>query len=97
MTIDPARLAFAKANGRNVDTLDLLVACLDGRDNLMGEVWRNVQLAYTDERLAAVTRAGVPVTLAVPVNGPKNVKVIVYDSRRTSSDRHRQDSVSGGR
>ncbi len=80
MTIDPARLAFAKANGRNVDTLDLLVACLDSRDNLMGEVWRNVQLAYTDERLAVVTGAGVPVTLAVPVTGPaRNVKVIVYD------------------
>ncbi len=80
MTIDPSRLAFAKSNGRNVKTLDMLVACLDGRDNLMGEMWKSVVLTFTDERLAAVAQNGVPVTVTVPVNGPsKNVKIILYD------------------
>jgi VWFA-related protein len=83
ITIDPSRLAFKKVNGRNVSELELLAGCLDGRDNILSELWKHVQLTYTDARLAEVKTAGVPITVPLPLNGPvsaaKKVKVVVYD------------------
>jgi VWFA-related protein len=83
MTIDASRLAFTKASGRNVDDLEMLVGGLDGRDNLLSQTWKRVQLDYTDERLDGIKRTGIPVSLTLPLTIPaaaaKNVKIVVYD------------------
>ena len=78
--IDPAHVAFTRAGDRNVADLELLVGCLDGRDRLLGQTWQTVQLSYTDDRLAAVKREGVPVSLPIVVTGvPKTAKIVLYD------------------
>jgi VWFA-related protein len=83
LTVDPSRIKFASANGRNTAELELLVGCLDGRDNILHQIWKRVELNYTDERLAAIKQSGVPVSVPLPLNGlasaAKNVKVVVYD------------------
>src|SRR5262249_14609730 len=80
VTIDPTPLAFTKASGRNVGTVELAAFCLDGKDSLLGEVWKSIQLSYTDDRLAAVKRDGITIPLGVPARAAaKNLKVIVYD------------------
>ena len=80
LTIDPKRLGFAKENGRNIDALDLAIFCVDGRDVLVGQSWKTVELNYADDRLAAVMRDGVPVTVTIDLSAPvKNVKVVLYD------------------
>jgi hypothetical protein len=78
--IDPSRLAFTKRDGRNVDSFELAIFCVDGRDALVGQTWQTVELTYTDQRLPAIMREGLTITLTAPVNAPpKNVKVVVYD------------------
>jgi hypothetical protein len=83
ITLDPTHLSFKQANGRNVSSLELLVASLDDRDNLLGEMWKHVDLTYTDDRLAAVKQSGVPMSLTLPIDGlaaaAKKAKVVVYD------------------
>jgi VWFA-related protein len=83
VTVDPSRLTFQSANGRNTAELELLVGCLDVRDSILQQVWKRVELSYTDERLAAVKQSGVPISLPLPLARPasnaKTVKIVVYD------------------
>jgi VWFA-related protein len=83
LTVDPSRLTFQHVDGRNTAELELLVGCLDVRDSILQQVWKRVELSYTDDRLAAIKQSGVPVSIALPLNRPasaaRSVKVVVYD------------------
>jgi VWFA-related protein len=80
IVLDLSRLEFERGAGRNTGTLEVALFCLDARDRLVGETWKTVHLAYTDERLQAVTREGLTVPLSVETSDPpRRVKVVVYD------------------
>jgi len=80
ITVDPSPIDFTKTAGRNAASIELVAACLNDRDALVGDAWKTVKLSYTDERLAAVKRDGISIELTVPARAPaKTVKVIVYD------------------
>lgn len=79
--IDPSRLTFTKRGGRNSTSIELATFLLDGRDHLVGQTWKTVELTFTDERLKDVMRDGVTVPVTISVSArPKNVKIIVYDA-----------------
>src|SRR5581483_6902171 len=66
--IDAAKLGFTqKEEGANVDEVDVAVFCADSRDEIVGTVWQTLQLSYTDERLEAVKRDRIPLTVKVPL------------------------------
>jgi VWFA-related protein len=81
IVLDLSRLEFEHSGGRNTDTLEVALFCVDGRDRLVGETWKTVHFNYTDARLQVVTREGLPaVPLSVETSAPpKNLKVVVYD------------------
>ena len=80
VSIDPARVKFTNAAGRNVASIALAAFFFDPDEQLVGQFWRRVDLTFDDARFAAVKRDGVPIGLTVAVTAlPKQVKVIVYD------------------
>jgi len=78
--IDLSRVMFEKNDlGLNTATLDVAVFCLDSKRQTIGEMWKFVELTFTDARLEAVREAGVPVQIAVPVTGTvDSVKIVGY-------------------
>ena len=72
---------FTKRDGRNVKSIELAVFLVDDGDRLVGEIWKTVDLTFTDDRLAVIRRDGVPIELTITTSAPpKHAKVIVYDA-----------------
>lgn len=80
VTIDASRLSFEDVNGRHHGSIEIAVFCAGRRDEAVGESWQTVEMAYRDEDLAAVKRAGFRHTVTMPVTAlPQNAKIVVYD------------------
>ncbi len=85
VSVDVADLHFETAAGMHSTSLDLAIFCGDGRENVVGEVWRQLKVALSDESLKAMTREGFRTSVRVPVStNPAYVKAVVYER---SSDR----------
>ena len=79
--IDLAALQWEKnAAGQNTATIDVAVFCLDSKQRTVGEMWKMVELTFTDARLDFWQQSGgAPVQIAVPVAGtPVSVKLVAY-------------------
>jgi hypothetical protein len=80
MSLDPSRIAFTKANGRNTASVEVASFCLDGGDHPLGQVWQTMELTYSDDRLDAAKRDGISYKVTIPVRDQaKRVKIVVYD------------------
>jgi hypothetical protein len=80
VTIDVARVFFAKADDRNTATLEIAAFCLDGRQRGVGDVRTTIALELSDARLREVRESGVPVSLTIPVSAQADsLKLVVYD------------------
>jgi VWFA-related protein len=83
--VDIATLRLETAAGVHSTSLVLAIFCADGRENVVGEVWRQVEVALSDESLKAAAREGFRTSVPVPVSSsPAYVKAVVYER---SSDR----------
>jgi VWFA-related protein len=79
-TLHGSRIAFSRADDRHVASLDVAIFCGDASENLVGEMWRKVDLRLTDAMYQRFLQEGAALTLKVPLTGvPRYVKVVVYD------------------
>ncbi|OFW09646.1 MAG: hypothetical protein A3H96_02605 [Acidobacteria bacterium RIFCSPLOWO2_02_FULL_67_36] len=73
-------IKFRDVNGRHTASVDIGVYAGDARQRIIGEMKRVVNLDLTEETYAGIQRAGIDLTLRLPLKGkPAFVKVIVYD------------------
>ena len=80
VTIDLSHVQFETDAGRQTATVELGVFCLDGRQKPVGELWKKLELTYTDERLRELRQTGTTVSLAVPVTATaESLKLVAYD------------------
>jgi hypothetical protein len=80
MQVDPSRLSFENANGRHAATLDVAIFCGDEDQEIVGELWRKVDLNFTDDTFARLKRERLEFEVTVPVSEiPRFVKAVVYD------------------
>ena len=79
-TLDPSRIGFARRDGQNTASIELAAIGLDRRQRVVGDVRKTVELTLSDDRLAEARRAGIPLSIQVPVTAPADrLKLIVYD------------------
>jgi len=80
-TIHSSRIKFVQADGLHTASLDIGVyAGGDGKERVVGEVLRKVDLKLTDEAYRTFMKQGASFNVRIPLTGdPKYVKVIVYD------------------
>jgi len=80
LTVDPEKLSFEDVNGRHATTLDVAIFCGDERRDIVGELWRKVDLSFTDQTFARLNRERLAFSVTVPVERtPRFVKAVVYD------------------
>lgn len=80
MQVDPSRLSFENANGRHAVTLDVAIFCGDEDQEIVGELWRKVDLNFTDDTFARLKRERLEFEVTVSVSEiPRFVKAVVYD------------------
>jgi hypothetical protein len=73
-------LSFENANGRHAATLDVAIFCGDEDQEIVGELWRKVDLNFTDDTFARLKRERLEFEVTVPVSEiPRFVKAVVYD------------------
>jgi VWFA-related protein len=80
--MDPKRIQFKKADGRNIDVLTVVSAVFDRNGNFMSGMEKTVDLKMKDETLAKITAAGVmtlKTNFTLPV-GSYMVRLVVRDS-----------------
>ncbi len=78
--IDLARVKFEEVGDRRVAVLDIAVFCSDAEDDLVGDLWRKMDLNLTEDTYRRLMKDGVTYTALVPVKSrPSHVKVVVYD------------------
>ncbi len=78
--VDLARVKLEEAGDRRVGVLDIAVFCADTKDDLVGDLWRKMDLNLTGETYLRLMKDGVTHTALVPVKSrPIYVKAIVYD------------------
>jgi VWFA-related protein len=80
--MDPKRIQFKKADGRNINVLTVVSAVFDRNGNFMSGIEKTVNLQMKDESLAKVVAAGVmtlKTNFTVPV-GSYMVRLVVRDS-----------------
>ena len=77
--IDPSRLQFARAHGRQTASVVLAVWYFDGSDHVIRDGQNPLQLSFTDTALEELGATWIPVSLDVPVaSGTRQIKVVVY-------------------
>jgi VWFA-related protein len=80
LKVDGARLSFSRVNGRHAATLDVAVFCGDDQQDIVGELWRKVELNLTDDTFARLGREGLSFEVVVPITKtPRHIKAVVYD------------------
>lgn len=80
MQVDPSRLSFERTNGRHAVTLDVAIFCGDEDQEIVGELWRKVDLNFTDDTFARLQRERLEFEVTVSVTEvPRFVKAVVYD------------------
>jgi VWFA-related protein len=80
VTLDAAGLRLAKAGDRWVAALNFAVICGDYYRKDIGQLWESKDVFVPDTRIEEVKRAGLTVTLKVPVKQPPvYVRIVAYD------------------
>jgi VWFA-related protein len=80
VTVDVSTLRFDTAGNMHTTTLELAVFCGDERENVVGEMWRQLKLAVSDETLRTMNGEGYLTVVRVPVTvTPRHVKAVVYE------------------
>jgi len=80
LLIDASKVAFRIAGDRQTARLRIAVFVLDGKDNLVGEEWKAIDLRLQEETYQQFLRAGIPFSASLALNGPKQAfRVVVYD------------------
>ena len=80
ITVDASRLVLVRGDSRHVGAVELVILLLDSARRPLGQTWKTVDLAFTDERLESAKSDGVRIPLTLPVKVPPSVvKIVVYD------------------
>lgn len=80
ITVDISRVQFETVKGRQNASLQVSAFCLNGKQRPVGDLQRGVELSFTADRLAELSKTGVVVPFNVPVReAADTIKLVVYD------------------
>jgi hypothetical protein len=80
LQIEPSQIAFGKADGHHVASLELAVWVTDKEGNEIGAITDHIDLQLTDDTYAKLRKQNIAFTRRIPVTGkPFEVRVGVYD------------------
>lgn len=78
--IHSSRIKFVQADGAYMASLDIGVYAGDGKEQVVGEVLRKVDLKLKEDAYRTFMKQGATFDVRLPLKGdPKYVKVVVYD------------------
>jgi VWFA-related protein len=80
LLIDASKVAFGIAGERQTARLRIAVFALDGKDSLVGEEWKTMNLQLQEETYQQFLHGGIPFSVSLPLNKANQaLKVVVYD------------------
>lgn len=81
LVIDPEKVGFRMVDDRHLARLYIVTFYADARGNLLGELWKTMNLDLPEESYQRMLKSGIPFSTAIPVKAPNQMlKVIVYDT-----------------
>ena len=81
LVIDPEKVGFRMVDDRHLARLYIVTFYADAQGNLLGELWKTMNLDLPEESYQRMLRSGIPFSTAIPVKAPNQMlKVIVYDT-----------------
>jgi len=80
LKIDAPTVRFETVNGVYSGRLRIAVFCTDDDDDLLADVWENLDMDLSEETYQRALKEGIPYSVMMPVSpGRRNLKAIVYD------------------
>ena len=80
LSIDASRVTFKDQNGLHTALLNLAIFCGDPKENIVGQLWQNMDLKLSDDTYQRYLKDGIPFTARIPIHGRlQYVKAIAYD------------------
>ncbi len=77
--LSPSRVKFTQSEGKYIASIEATYFVGDQRGQLVGDVWRTLDFALTEENHQRFQREGVSWTQRVPISAPpKHVKSVLY-------------------
>lgn len=74
------RVQFEVVDGQHMGVLHIAVFCGNGREGIVGQRWRDMELSFPEDLYRSFLKTGLAIELKVPITADATyVKAVVYD------------------